>query len=313
VNLSPLDTVEKIFSTCRRALGSKTWGRVMAAMDEELTTESFLDRLAPLIESMNLPGYITDLAKLEWILHQKKAAVYDPNRPIQTVTVNPTLTMVPVCWKNLEVFIRSNATGATPLNEPAHIIIWRHPKYRKLHFREARDVDLLALKLIVEQIDPKEAAKLGKVTPGEIQTAIDRAISHGFLLSPGSRICRAQPPAGKMDPSLAPFLSTDIFALQWHVTQACNLHCKHCYDRSERTPMALETAMALLDVFYDFCRRMHVRGQVTFTGGNPLLYPHFEDVYRAASQFGFGIAILGNPTPLDRIQQLLEIAHPKLC
>jgi selenobiotic family peptide radical SAM maturase len=74
--------------------------------------------------------------------------------------------------------------------------------------------------------------------------------------------------------------------------------------------MALDTARAILDDFYDFCRRMHVRGQVTFTGGNPLLYPHFDDVYRTASQFGFGIAILGNPTPIDRIRELLEIDRP---
>ena len=138
----------------------------------------------------------------------------------------------------------------------------------------------------------------------------DQAISHGFLLSPGSRIRRAMPPAGKIDPSLAPFLSAEIFTLQWHVTQACDLDCLHCCDRIDRTPLALDTAMAILGDFYDFCRRMHVRGQVTFTGGNPLLYPHFDDVYRAASQFGFGIAILGNPTPLDRIRRLLEIDRP---
>ncbi len=278
-------------------------------MDEALTAQSFPDRLASLIEPMDLPGYIADLARLEWILHEK-ATADDPKRRIQTVTVNPTLTIVPVRWKNLAAFIRSNATDATPLKEPAHVIVWRHPESRDLHYREAGDIDLLALKLIVEQIDPKEAASLGKVTLGDIQTAIDRAISQGFLLSPGTRIRRATPPAGKIDPSLASFLSTEIFTLQWHVTQACDLDCLHCYDRSDRTPLALDMAMAILDDFYDFCRRMHVRGQVTFTGGNPLLYPYFDDVYRAASQFGFGIAILGNPTPLDRIRQLLEIDRP---
>ena len=279
-------------------------------MDEDLTTPSFPDRLASLIESMCLPGYIADLARLEWMLYKKNAAADDPNQQIQTVKVNPTLSMVPVRWKNLAAFIRSNATGATPLNEPAHVILWRHPQSRQLHYREARDIDLLALKLVVEQIDPKEAARLGKVTPGDIQAAIDRAVSQGFLLSPGSRIRREPQPVGKVDPSLGSFLSADIFTLQWHVTQACDLDCLHCYDRSDRSPLALDTAIEILDDFYDFCRRMHVRGQVTFTGGNPLLYPHFDEIYRAASQFGFGIAILGNPTPLDRIRQLLEIDRP---
>jgi len=204
--------VEKIFSTCRHALGSETWGRVLTAMDGDLTIQSFPDMLASLAESMELPGYIADLACLEWILH-KKTAVDNPIRRIQTVTVNPTLTMVPVPWKNLTAFIRSNATGAAPLNEPAHVIVWRHPESKDLHFREARDIDLLALKLIIEQIDPKEAARLGKVTPGDIQTAIDQAISLGFLLSPGSRIRRAKPPAGEIDPSLASFLSAEIFSM----------------------------------------------------------------------------------------------------
>ena len=69
-------------------------------------------------------------------------------------------------------------------------------------------------------------------------------------------------------------------------------------------------ALAILEDFYDFCRRMQVRGQVTFTGGNPLLYPHIEPVYRAAADLGFGIAVLGNPGPIDPIRRLMEIAPP---
>jgi selenobiotic family peptide radical SAM maturase len=74
--------------------------------------------------------------------------------------------------------------------------------------------------------------------------------------------------------------------------------------------MPVDMAMAVLDDFFDFCRRMHVRGQVTLTGGNPLLYPHLETVYQKASDYGFGIAILGNPSPIDRIRRLMDIARP---
>ncbi|MEE4113189.1 MAG: hypothetical protein V2I40_10270, partial [Desulfobacteraceae bacterium] len=165
MNLSPLDTVEQIFSTCRRALGSNTWGRVLAAMEENLTAESFPDRLEPLTASMHLPGYVADLARLEWMLHKTKEAADKPARRIQTVIVNPTLSMVPVRWKHLAAFIRSKATGTAPLYEPAYTMIWRHPQSRELCYREAQDIDLLVLKLIVEQIDPREAARLGKVTP----------------------------------------------------------------------------------------------------------------------------------------------------
>ena len=228
-------------------------------MDEDLTPESFPDTLASLTASFDLPGYMADLAYLEWMLYHKEAHAGDPFPQVRRITINPTLTIVPVHWKNLAAFIRSNATGAAPQRQPAHVIVWRHPEAGDIHFREAGDIDLLALKLILEKIDVKEAAAIGGVTRRDIQTAIDRAISHGFLLSPGCCIRREPPPVGKIDPSLDAFLSTDVFTLQWHVTQACDLHCRHCYDRSDRTPMALNTAMVILDDFYDFCQRMQVK------------------------------------------------------
>jgi hypothetical protein len=159
VNLSPLDTVEKIFSTCRRTLGSKTWGRVLAAMDEELTTESFPDRLAPLIESMCLPGYIADLARLEWMLHQKKAAADDPNSSDSDRCVKPHPHNGP---RPLEKSggihpVERHGCNTAERTGPCHPLA-ASDNPGKLHYREARDIDLLALKLIVEQIDPKEAA-----------------------------------------------------------------------------------------------------------------------------------------------------------
>lgn len=299
-----------IFSTCRHTLGSDTWGKVLAAMDEDLLAEFFPDTLESVIAAMALPGYIADLARLEWALHQHKLEDHIPDQPVQAIGVNPTLKIVPLHWKHLTEVIRSNTTGTAPLNEPAHVMIWRHPKSGERHYREAGDIDLLALKLIVDQIEPQKASTLGKATPGDIQTAIDQAISQGLLLAPGSRIRRFSTPAAKVAPALEPFVTADMFTLQWHITQACDLHCRHCYDRSDRPPLAVDQAMAVLNDLFDFCRQMHVRGQVTFTGGNPLLYPHLETVYRAASQFGFGIAILGNPSPMKHLKQLTDIARP---
>jgi selenobiotic family peptide radical SAM maturase len=74
--------------------------------------------------------------------------------------------------------------------------------------------------------------------------------------------------------------------------------------------MPYHEALEILDDFYDFCRDMHVGGQVTFTGGNPLLYPRFVDVYRETAERGFGIAILGNPTPIEKIEALTAIEKP---
>ena len=222
---------------------------------------------------MELPGYIVDLARLERIIHQVNISQHDLHRQIQTVVTNPTLKIVTLRWSNLAEFIRTKAKGVLPRNQPDQVMVWRHPQTNEIRFRQAKHIDLLALKLIVEQIDLKEASALGKATPGDLQQSIDRAVSQGILLAPGSKIRRAPLPAGKMDPRLEPFLSSDVFTLQWHITQTCDLRCKHCYDRSDRPPMTEKNALGILEELYDFCRRMHVRGQVTFTGGNPLLYP----------------------------------------
>jgi len=53
-----------------------------------------------------------------------------------------------------------------------------------------------------------------------------------------------------------------------------------------------------------------VRGQVSFTGGNPLLFPDFMEVYRAASERGFTLAVLGNPVTRESIENLIAIEPP---
>jgi selenobiotic family peptide radical SAM maturase len=74
--------------------------------------------------------------------------------------------------------------------------------------------------------------------------------------------------------------------------------------------MDLNRAIGVLDDLRHFCKSRHVAGQVSFTGGNPLLYPYFRDLYEAASQRDFGIAILGNPTDEATLKELTAIQKP---
>jgi selenobiotic family peptide radical SAM maturase len=305
-----------IFSSCRRILGKKTWGRILAALEDDSDPVSFADRLSYLKNELQLPDFIDDLARIEWIWHQAKNQTAPLNNPAdilpEKTTANPDLTLVPVFWKNLTGLIEKDSQNESPAPEHAktHVMIWHHPKTGKLKIRDAEDIDLLALKIILEGIGPREAAAIGNTNVRAIHSALDRAIEQGILISPPSLIHRTSLDSLQTSEAIEPFLSADIFTLQWHVTQACDLQCKHCYDRSDRAPMPQDMAIAILDDFYGFCRNLHVKGQVTFTGGNPLLYPHFTKIYRAASDRGFGIAILGNPTPPDQIEKLLTIAKP---
>jgi selenobiotic family peptide radical SAM maturase len=59
-----------------------------------------------------------------------------------------------------------------------------------------------------------------------------------------------------------------------------------------------------------FCRERFVRGQVSFTGGNPFLSPDFDALYETATELGLAAAILGNPVPRERLERVLATARP---
>jgi hypothetical protein len=59
-----------------------------------------------------------------------------------------------------------------------------------------------------------------------------------------------------------------------------------------------------------FCRERFVRGQVSFTGGNPFLSPDFDALYETAAELGLAAAILGNPVPRERLERVLATARP---
>ena len=74
--------------------------------------------------------------------------------------------------------------------------------------------------------------------------------------------------------------------------------------------MKLEDGIRILDDFKIFCRERRVRGQISFSGGNPLLYPNFTELYRAAAERGFVTALLGNPATREQIHELISIQMP---
>jgi selenobiotic family peptide radical SAM maturase len=105
-------------------------------------------------------------------------------------------------------------------------------------------------------------------------------------------------------------MASSLFTLQWHITQRCDLACRHCYDRSERREVRLEEGLGILDQLRSFCLQHHVQGQVSFTGGNPFLHPDFMSLYREAAERGFVTAILGNPVGSGQLEEMLEIRMP---
>ena len=115
-----------------------------------------------------------------------------------------------------------------------------------------------------------------------------RAADSGIILAPRPLIRRADDfPRGEVTDES--FFTSAGFTLQWHLTQSCDLHCRHCYDRSARAAVPLPDALRVLDDLQAFCRARRVSGHVSLSGGNPLLHPHFTEIYRAAAGYGFGL------------------------
>ncbi|MCM2338882.1 MAG: radical SAM protein [Burkholderiales bacterium] len=63
------------------------------------------------------------------------------------------------------------------------------------------------------------------------------------------------------------------FLLQLHLLNDCNLKCLHCYDwKDPVTSLTFEQNLVVLDNFVVFLKKMEMDGEISFTGGETLLY-----------------------------------------
>ena len=309
---SPINMLQTIFPVCRSILSEDLWNEVSGAGVDTSSPESFPERLIHFADKTDLPGYLPDLARLEWNIFALSPNQTELPTEVNRLSVNPALTLLHLSWQHLTSFV-STASKNQPIAEPGEelILVWQSPHTRKVAWKVAEDADLLALKIIIEDIDPRSAATTADAPVSIIHASIRKAAQEGILVRPASRIRRDPDFAPQAVPETRDYLSTLAFTLQWHLTQACDLHCKHCYDRSNRTSLPLDQAIGILDDLSGFCDKKNVEGQVTFTGGNPLLYPRFTELYQAAADRGFMIAILGNPTSQETIEELIAIQKPE--
>jgi selenobiotic family peptide radical SAM maturase len=301
---------EAIFPACRRIAPPEAWNAVLNALPQESGPEALPEFIAGKMREYNLPPFLADLAAIEARMHQCALLQQELHVREGGLRVNPTLSLLKVGWLGLPEIIHQQRTAAPEPGED-FILIWQQPGNQRLQVRSARPSDLLALKLVIENLDRREIARSEKTTPAALDGAVTAAARQGILLVPPSAIRRD---TSVLAPDLEipeKYLSAQVFTLQWHITQACDLRCKHCYDRSDRSPLSLEDALAALDQLYDFCQARHVYGQVSFSGGNPLLHPRFFEIYRAAADRGFMTAILGNPTTPEILARITAIQKPE--
>ncbi|MEN8190833.1 MAG: thio(seleno)oxazole modification radical SAM maturase SbtM [Thermodesulfobacteriota bacterium] len=248
--------------------------------------------------------YLADLARVEYHFFLLSQRSPSPSPDSGQRTINPDLQLLEMSWLNLPEFLENQSISVQPGED--RVLIWLHPEKKTVLLRSATGRDLLALKIVSEGLTSRVVAEEAGLTIGEVDNIVYNAEAQGLIISPPSGIVR---PADfhhgvvKNDE----LFTTPTFTLQWHLTQNCDLHCRHCYDRSDRTTMTLDQGLHVLDELYDFCQAHHVFTQISFTGGNPLLHPDFNTLYREAADRGFLTAILGNPMPEKSITPILEV------
>lgn len=307
-----METLENIYPLCRSRVTFEDWETLKAQMEAGRALEDFPGFLAETLPAGDRSDFLPDLARLEWTFYQAGSGPVADDPDPDRVIINPTLRLLPLSFKHLASMVQASGKEESIVPEPGEelVLVWRSPDKGKAMARTAREDDLLVLKIVLEEVAPESAAAAGGISPAAIEAALERAAAEGLLIAPRSKIRR--------DPAAYPqsivrdreFLESSTFTLQWHITQACDLHCKHCYDRSQRSPLTWEQGLKILSDLDRFCREKRVQGQVSFTGGNPLLYPRFNDLYRAAVEMGFGTAILGNPTSRERLREIRAIREP---
>ncbi len=249
--------------------------------------------------------WLEDLAAVDLARHRIENIPVP--QPVDQLQVNPALEIVEVAWNGLSELIRTGDAGkVTPGQE--FILVYRPGSNEKVRIVQTSGHQLLALKMILEGLDSHAVAADAATSVKVIDEILDAAAKEGLLLSPGSQIRRSA------DLAMAGWnenvLAAETFTLQWHLTQRCDLHCRHCYDRSDRNPMSLAQGLAILEQLHRFCRSHHVAGQVSFSGGNPLLSPHFDRLYEKAAALGLLTAILGNPTDRTTLERIIAINPP---
>lgn len=111
-----------------------------------------------------------------------------------------------------------------------------------------------------------------------------------------------------------------FFKLQWHITNACNLRCKHCYQEDLKIEQATVTdcdrVVMQFEQLLDYLNNeggKTVKGHLSVTGGEPMCHPHFFDIIdKIVSNEKMSYSVLTNGSYIDNNVISYFQKHPPL-
>ncbi len=104
----------------------------------------------------------------------------------------------------------------------------------------------------------------------------------------------------------------DLFSIILEITARCNNNCRHCYinlPASEETAKSRELSFEKIRAIADEAASMGALWCL-ITGGEPLLRPDFEKIYRYLKQNGFLVSVFTNATLIDSRHVRLFAKYP---
>jgi len=302
--------MDQIFSVSRMLLGQNAWNTLKHGHGKEKPACQFPETVQTRVAEAALPDYLPDLVRLEWAYYQAGRDRTEIPQASDEILINPALHVFHHSWILSPLFKKDSSCKPVPVPKEEYVLIWRHPDTGQVRLAAADAEDLLALKIAVDEQTLADVADQGNLTTGQLEDLMLKEIHYGLLIGPRSKIRRDPvffPKKASIDRNVT---EVGIFTLQWHITHACDMACKHCYDRSKRKAVTLNQGRDVMADFYRFCREHNIRGHVCFSGGNPFLHPDFESLYRTAVSSGFTCSILANPVSRSRVEKLIHIRHP---
>ncbi len=308
MNKNDKKKIDGIFAKCRLLLGPESWDNLAAMMRGSVTAEAFPEKLQSLKKDKLIADYLPQLAKLELAFFNTAQKAFQKPADNPAYLINNTLEILKSEWHLAHLFNDNALNPVARLKaEEEWVLVWQSPRTKKVNLKAATSEELMVLKILADDIDLNQAAQLTGLPAGHIKKYFNDAAARGIIIAPASKIKRSRPLTADQRTDSDRFTTVSHFTLQWHITHACDLHCRHCYDRSKKSPLTFKQAESILNDFEKFCDDYRVNGHVCLTGGNPFLHKSFFDIYRGAAERGFSTSILGNPVPAEQIERLLEI------
>lgn len=252
-------------------------------------------------------AFLADLAEVEYACWNVQHTDREFNRPSHGATINPLLQVVSVT-SDVSPFFLDGETAPSGSPEPYEgwILVWEGPESGRLYVEKADEQILLALKVLSDDQHELHGQQLRVVNQ-----AIDYSARKGVVLKAPYLISRTFQGCPERKDVPKRFFTASVFTLQWHITNACDLYCRHCYDRKKRSLLTAEEGLRIIGNFDRFCNEKNVRGHICFSGGNPFLSAHFQLLYRAAVDKGFTTSLLGNPVSSPELERIIDIQVPE--